>query len=180
MSYLTYQLSGEQKRFELSQIPGAETTVGRSSTSYLVLDDVSVSGEHARFVCVEEGGLLLHRYLDLDSTNGSKLGGKPIKDALLYDGDQLSVGKMQLTYHGQARPTSAQENTYDSLEAPNSPTELEHNEKDISSPNKLFAQFGPTQKDHDMLSRSVLAFSGFSILLCLLAILYLFIKLKTN
>ena len=92
------EISLEQKRF----------VIGRSESAGLRLDADAVSGEHC--------ALLLRgdRYAlqDLNSTNGTRLNGSPIREARLKAGDRIQVGDVELlfedpTAESEARPATA-------------------------------------------------------------------------
>jgi pSer/pThr/pTyr-binding forkhead associated (FHA) protein len=76
-------------------------TVGRQSENSIIIEDVSVSGRHAKFTRV---GSDEYRLEDLGSTNGTRLNGEPLKEArALDDGDQVRFGKVEAVYHSSAR-----------------------------------------------------------------------------
>ena len=69
-------------------------TIGRRPDSDVVLDDVTVSRDHA--LLVRRGGDL---YLDdLGSLNGSYVNRRRIESHRLEDGDELQIGKYKLTF----------------------------------------------------------------------------------
>ena len=75
-----------------------ETTpvgIGRASDNQLVLKDFSVSRHHAK---VEPRGEAWW-VMDLGSTNGVKVNGAYVSEALLADGDQLLVGNFTIFFH---------------------------------------------------------------------------------
>ncbi len=74
---------------------GERVCVGRLSTCDIKLADANVSREHAAFVR-EGAGWAIE---DLDSTNGTYLNGERVTHARLRDGDVISVGASELTYH---------------------------------------------------------------------------------
>ena len=80
-------------------------TIGRHKDNALVVDDLTVSGHHARIVTVFDSSYVE----DLDSTNGTFVNGKRIKTHTLHNGDVLSVGHYQLLFQGAAR-TGAEAN----------------------------------------------------------------------
>jgi pSer/pThr/pTyr-binding forkhead associated (FHA) protein len=69
-------------------------TIGRRPTNDIQIDNLAVSGEHARVISVE-GSIMLE---DLESTNGSTLNGRPAKKHLLQHGDVIGIGRYQLTF----------------------------------------------------------------------------------
>lgn len=68
--------------------------LGRSRDCDIVLDDRSVSRRHAELVRHGDGFLLR----DLDSTNGSAVNGKRIREAAVQPGDDITVGTVALTF----------------------------------------------------------------------------------
>jgi hypothetical protein len=68
--------------------------LGRSRDCDVVLDDRSVSRRHAELVRHGDGCLLR----DLDSTNGSAVNGKRIREAAVQPGDDITVGTVALTF----------------------------------------------------------------------------------
>lgn len=59
-----------------------------------VVDDMTVSGLHARIEVAREG----IRILDQGSTNGTRVDGKKIVEHLLRDGEQVQLGSLELQY----------------------------------------------------------------------------------
>ena len=71
-------------------------TLGRGSGNDLVLADSAISRRHARLQRLPHGWLLI----DLNSANGTNVNGDPIIGPyLLQDGDSISAGEQQLTFH---------------------------------------------------------------------------------
>lgn len=80
------------KEFPLDR---AELTIGRRAGNDIRIDDVAVSGQHARLLVQP------NRYLegavdifieDLNSTNGTKVNGEPIQRRHLSHGDLIQIG----------------------------------------------------------------------------------------
>lgn len=69
-------------------------SIGRLPDNSLQISDESVSSHHAELV-LEHGAYHLH---DLGSTNGTFINGEPVTDAILKDGDQLRIGKVDTLY----------------------------------------------------------------------------------
>ena len=63
-----------------------ETSIGRSGENDLVLNDQRVSRKHAKINIVNERYLLV----DLNSSGGSHVNGKPVVQKLLVEGDMLT------------------------------------------------------------------------------------------
>lgn len=68
--------------------------IGRRPSSDIHLDDLAVSGSHARILTILKDSFLE----DLGSTNGVFVNGQRIKKHPLQDGDLISIGKHQLRY----------------------------------------------------------------------------------
>ena len=78
-------------------------TIGRRPTNDIQIDNLAVSGEHARIITVDGESYLE----DLDSTNGSLLNGTPLAGKhLLQHGDVISISKYKLRFVGE--PAGAQ------------------------------------------------------------------------
>jgi hypothetical protein len=88
--FLTGPRRGERVGFDRSPV-----RLGRSRDCDLLipeLHDPLTSGRHAEFVL--EGGRWW--LVDLDSTNGTRLNGEPVRRARLEDRDRISIGDHQL------------------------------------------------------------------------------------
>lgn len=83
---------GQEKQFLLSK---SSATLGRSTTSDVVIPDVEVSRQHARLVCDESGCQLT----DLRSVNGTFVNGRRIERAEISPTDVISLGNCTLRYH---------------------------------------------------------------------------------
>jgi adenylate cyclase len=69
-----------------------ETSVGRTEGNDLVLNHPSVSRKHARFEERHNGWWII----DLRSTNGVKINGNLVTEALVNPGDKILIGSVQL------------------------------------------------------------------------------------
>jgi pSer/pThr/pTyr-binding forkhead associated (FHA) protein len=77
------------------QLRAGSNTVGRDGQrAELVVDDPSVSGEHAR-IRYENGAFVLY---DLASTNGTFVNGRRIDKQRLMDGDQVRLGRLECVF----------------------------------------------------------------------------------
>jgi len=76
---------GSQREMRLD---GRPLTIGRSSDNGLVLRDSRVSRFHGRLQA-RRGALV---YVDLESTNGSRVNGIPVTEVVLGEGDRIEVG----------------------------------------------------------------------------------------
>ena len=72
----------------------ARVTIGRSSGADILLDDITVSREHARVVRRPDGFYIE----DSDSLNGTYVNRRRVESHHLSDGDELQIGKFKLTY----------------------------------------------------------------------------------
>lgn len=69
-------------------------TIGRKSSNQVQIDDLAISGEHARITTILDDVFLE----DLDSTNGTSVNGKPITRCVLSDGDVVDIGKYRMKF----------------------------------------------------------------------------------
>lgn len=76
-------------------------TVGRRPNNDLVLDHLTVSGQHAAIDSAPNGAFIL----DLGSTNGTQVNGQPITKHLLQNDDVIEIGKYKLKF--QIDPVTA-------------------------------------------------------------------------
>ncbi len=70
------------------------TSIGRSSSADILLDDVTVSRQHA-VVLRKPDGLYIE---DSDSLNGTYVNRHRVESHHLSDGDELQIGKFKLTF----------------------------------------------------------------------------------
>jgi len=71
------------------------TTAGRSVSSDIFLDDVTVSRQHVTF---ERNGTEFS-ITDSGSLNGTYVNHQSVTEATLADGDEVQIGKYRLTFH---------------------------------------------------------------------------------
>ena len=89
-------LSGNHKG--MTKVVGGRLTIGKAADNDLVLTDDTVSRHHCEIVRAPDG---LHAR-DLDSTNGTKIDGTRIREAMITTGSVLKVGEIEI----QFRPTA--------------------------------------------------------------------------
>lgn len=91
MAKLTISLGGSVLReFEIDQ---ERITIGRRPSNDIVLDDSTVSGNHAAILNLQ------NVYVeDLGSTNGTLLNGKPVQKRMLSHGDVIGIGQHELRF----------------------------------------------------------------------------------
>jgi two-component system, cell cycle response regulator len=86
----TLMILGGPRAGALYTLLDEATLIGRSADATITVDDPSVSRCHARILCASDGSIVLE---DLDSTNGTFVGGKQIARALLSSGDRIQLGR---------------------------------------------------------------------------------------
>ncbi|MBN2514543.1 MAG: FHA domain-containing protein [Deltaproteobacteria bacterium] len=79
------------------------TTIGRKSDNDIVIDNIGVSGFHARIV--KEGEYFVVE--DLNSLNGTFVDGKKISKAVLNNGDVILIGKHTVNFITEAQDKQA-------------------------------------------------------------------------
>jgi pSer/pThr/pTyr-binding forkhead associated (FHA) protein len=84
-------------------------TIGRRGDNHVVIENLAVSGHHAKIIPHEKGYVLA----DLKSKNGTFVNGRRIKTYLLKHKDVVTVGKHLLIYDhvGQMKQTAEQART---------------------------------------------------------------------
>ena len=75
-------------------LTGSKVVLGRSRDCDIVLSDPNVSRRHAE-LRRDDGRWSI---VDLGSTNGIKVNGRRVRDAVLREGDRLTVGVTDLTF----------------------------------------------------------------------------------
>ena len=94
MTLLTFQvLEGMERGHVLSHL-SPPLTIGREEDNGVQLNDERVSRFHAK-VQVDSDRVIL---TDLESTNGTRVNGHPVKMHVLKIGDQISIGRCLLLY----------------------------------------------------------------------------------
>ena len=75
------------------------TTIGRDPQCEIILDDESVSRQHAKLKAKKGKGDRDRYYvLDLASANGTTVNGKEVVKQSLTDGDQVTIGRVTLVF----------------------------------------------------------------------------------
>jgi len=74
---------------QLAVVGRGGVVIGRGTGADLVLDDLAVSSRHARVAIGADGGYTVE---DLDSTNGTFVGGRRVGTSSLVAGDALQLG----------------------------------------------------------------------------------------
>lgn len=100
---LILSLSGEVlKEIELDQ---EITTIGRKAVNDIHLDNLAVSGTHAKILLLG-GDCFLE---DLESTNGTYVNGDRVTKHALKDGDKIAIGKHEFLYQNEAAASDEEE-----------------------------------------------------------------------
>ncbi|GAB6094767.1 hypothetical protein JCM14469_10190 [Desulfatiferula olefinivorans] len=73
---------------------GSPLTIGRKETNHIVINNLAVSGVHARIETTRDGVFLT----DLESKNGTFVNGKTTIRCQLNEGDEIVVGKHKMIY----------------------------------------------------------------------------------
>jgi pSer/pThr/pTyr-binding forkhead associated (FHA) protein len=87
----TQDPSQQDQRYPLGE---DDVSIGRERSSTIVVGSESASRRHAR-IFVSGGS---HVLVDLESTNGTLLNGKPVQEQTLRHGDVIRVGSMVMRY----------------------------------------------------------------------------------
>lgn len=93
---------------------GKSLKIGRRETNDVVIENVSVSGRHAKVEAIEGGGFMI---MDLNSTNGTFVNDKMITTHTLKHGDIISIGKHRLVFgyvKGEKRPENEDQESEES------------------------------------------------------------------
>ena len=88
------ELTTGTDRGRVHAIHGPVTVVGRGAEADLRIPDTGVSRRHAE-LHLDDGKVTI---VDLQSTNGTTVNGRPIDKALLHDGDRLGLGASVLVF----------------------------------------------------------------------------------
>jgi DNA segregation ATPase FtsK/SpoIIIE, S-DNA-T family len=81
-------------------VEGGNLTIGRATDNDLVTRDSRVSRHHGR-ITGRRGTLV---YVDLGSTNGSRVNGVPVTEVVLGAGDRLGMGDIALVVEVAGAP----------------------------------------------------------------------------
>ncbi|MDR2748599.1 MAG: DUF3662 and FHA domain-containing protein [Bifidobacteriaceae bacterium] len=89
-----YMIDVNDRRYPLTK---TITTVGRSSEADIVVDDTSVSRKHIQFEITSNGVIAK----DLGSTNGMRVEDHLTADALLLNGNTITIGRSKIIFHSK-------------------------------------------------------------------------------
>jgi len=96
MAFVTLQVLEGLERGRVFRDQPLPLTIGREEENTIRLNDERISRFHAKLQA-EEGQVIL---TDLDSTNGTRVNGRPVQIRVLRPGDQVSIGRCVLLYGG--------------------------------------------------------------------------------
>lgn len=91
---------------------GSSLIIGRRETNNIVIDNLAVSGAHAKVDMLDDGCLLT----DLQSKNGTFINGKMVNSHWLRPGDVITIGKHSLVFKlapGEEAPAEQQAEAMD-------------------------------------------------------------------
>jgi putative ABC transport system ATP-binding protein len=91
---------------QLLPLGGTDLYIGRAPTNAIVLDDLTISRQHARLQRLPQGWLLT----DLESSNGTMVNEQPLSGPVfVHSGDAILLGRVGLTFHegGSSTPGEA-------------------------------------------------------------------------
>jgi pSer/pThr/pTyr-binding forkhead associated (FHA) protein len=80
----------------MHELVGDVIMIGRAALNHIVIDNPSVSAQHAILARVADS----YRLKDLNSTNGTLVNGVSITDAELKDGDKIRFGSVVAVFCG--------------------------------------------------------------------------------
>ena len=87
-------------------------TIGRKPTNDIHIDNLAVSGDHARIVMFGSDWVLE----DLGSTNGTLVNGAPVKKHVLRNNDLIGLGKYKLKFIAEGAAAQALAPAADDIE----------------------------------------------------------------
>lgn len=104
---VTLQVIDGQERGRVYEDLPTPITLGREEDNAIRLNDERVSRFHAK-IQMDEGRVIL---TDLESTNGTRVNGHPVKMRVLQAGDQISIGRSVLLFGDQEKDDDGTEYT---------------------------------------------------------------------
>jgi len=102
-------LSTQDRLLRQIVISKPRLTIGRRPYNDIMLDDLTVSGEHA-VLHTTAGESVVH---DLKSRNGTLVNGEPVMQRALVDGDRIEIGIYRLRYVVERLPGDAESTVVD-------------------------------------------------------------------
>ncbi len=89
-----FLISNTANRFQVFELGMGEHTIGREGDVHILLPNVSVSRHHAKVVVTADSSVLE----DLESGNGTTVGGRTVLQHALVTKDEVKIGKFTLVY----------------------------------------------------------------------------------
>lgn len=142
MAQVTLQvLDGLEMGHVFEDLP-TPISIGREDDNHIRLNDERVSRFHAK-IQEDSGRVVL---TDLDSTNGTRVNGHPIRMRILQIGDQILIGRCLLLY-GSMEEVEERAREVHKLEVPKPASESTHAEEkpadELELPGELFPEGPP-------------------------------------
>ena len=121
-------------------------TIGRKSDNDIVIDNLAVSGHHAKVLTILNDSFIE----DLNSTNGTYVNGTLITKQALQNGDVIKIGKHQLKYINEAASTDNSDFEKTMIIRPDAAgmPENEGDEKLEQSVNKIASEIASSDADN--------------------------------
>ena len=85
------------------------TTLGRKSANDICIDNLAVSGSHAKILAFGKDCFLE----DLESTNGTYVNGDRVTKHILKHGDKIAIGKHQLSFDNGGADAGGEEEDFE-------------------------------------------------------------------
>ena|ERR1035437_6013162 len=128
-------------------------TIGRSPDNMIIIEDPSVSSRHAQ---LERSGET-YRLKDLESTNGTKVNGLPVTEAMLRFEDRIRFGGVESRFESDIKGSQPLPRL-DEIQA--APAELSAAPVDFANA----SPFPSRKKDEDPVRLAILAAVGVAVL----------------
>ena len=141
-------------------------TVGRVEDNSLQIDHASVSSHHAQLALLPSGN---YQLTDLNSTNGTRVNGKPVTEAALRNGDRVRFGNIDTAY------LSGDESRSEPLPAAVEPEAKPAAESHRPSNFENASPFQKKNKEKDPVGTYILIFAGVSVLAFIAALVTVFL-----
>ena len=94
------------------EIDQDEITIGRNEDNDIRIDNMAVSGNHARITRDQDD----YYIEDLNSTNGTFVNEEKIRKRILYEDDEITIGKHTIIINGKSNGNKHQRVKLDEIE----------------------------------------------------------------
>ncbi len=94
-TYAYVIIANQARAGTIFQLKKGLTTIGRSGSNDIRLDEPSVSSEHAQ---IRSDGEKEFTLIDLGSANGARLNGRPVQQHILRHNDVVELGETKLVF----------------------------------------------------------------------------------